>query len=86
MTIIDETSAQATDVGAGEVENHRGVVIGRALASGVVVDHRGIRIGQVTVGGDVVDHGGVRIGRIRPSADDSHGRSVPAIRGAEGTQ
>jgi len=84
MTIIDETSVQATTVGADEVENYRGVVIGRVLASGVVIDRRGIRIGQVTVDGDVVDHCGVRIGRVRPSAD-SHGRSAPAIRGAEGT-
>ena len=84
MTITDETSGQATTVGADEVENHRGVRIGRALASGTVIDLRGIPIGQVTADGGVVDHGGVRIGRIRPSAD-SHGRSAPAIRGADGT-
>jgi hypothetical protein len=83
MTITDETSGRATAVGADEVENHRGVRIGRALASGVVIDHRGIHIGQITADGDVVDHGGVRIGRIRPSAD-SHGRSAPATRAAEG--
>jgi len=84
MTIIDQTSEQATTVGANEVENYRRIVIGRMIASDVVIDHRGIRIGQVTVDGNVVDHGGVRIGRVRPSAD-SHGRSAPAIRGAEAT-
>ena len=66
MTIIDETSGRATTAGPDEVENFRGVRIGRALASGAVVNHRGIHIGQVTAGGDVIDHEGVRIGRIRP--------------------
>jgi type V secretory pathway adhesin AidA len=84
MTIIKETSVQATTVGADEVENYHGVVIGRVLASGVVIDHRGVHIGQVTVDGDVVDHGGRRMGRVGPSAD-VHGRSAPEIRGAGGT-
>jgi hypothetical protein len=66
MTVIDETSGQATTTGPGEVENFRGVRIGRALTSGAVIDHRGIHIGQVTTGGDVIDHEGVRIGRISP--------------------
>ena len=83
MTMINETSVQATTMGADEVENYRGVVIGRVLASGVVVDHRGMHIGQVTVNGDVVDHGGMRIGRSGPA--DGHGGARPAIRGAEGT-
>jgi hypothetical protein len=84
MAIIDESSAQTATVYAGEVENYRGVVIGRVLASGAVIDHRGIHIGQRSRDGDVVDHGGVQIGRIRPVAD-SHGRKDPAIRGAGGT-
>jgi hypothetical protein len=66
MTVIDETSGQATTTGPDEVENFRGVRIGRALASGAVINHRGIHIGQVATSGDVIDHKGVRIARIRP--------------------
>ena len=70
MTVIDETSGQATTTGPDEVENFRGVWIGRPLASGAVIDHRGIHIGQVTAGGDVIDHEGVLIGRIRPGREN----------------
>jgi hypothetical protein len=66
MTVIDETSGQATTTGPDEVENFRGVRIGRTFASGAVIDHRGIHIGQVIASGDVINHEGVRIGRIRP--------------------
>jgi hypothetical protein len=66
MTVIDETSGQATTTGPDEVENFRGVRIGRALASGAVINHRGIHTGQVIASRDVINHEGVRIGRIRP--------------------
>jgi type V secretory pathway adhesin AidA len=71
MTVRDENSGQATTAGPDEVENFRGVRIGRALASGAVINHRGIHIGQVIASGDVINHEGVRIGRITPGRYDA---------------
>jgi hypothetical protein len=65
MTVMDENSGRATTAGPDEVENFRGVRIGRALASGAVINHRGIHTGQVIASRDVINHEGVRIGRIR---------------------
>jgi len=71
MTVRDENSGQATTAGPDEVENFRGVRIGRAHASGAVINHRGIHIGQVIARGDVINHEGVRIGRITPGRYDA---------------
>jgi type V secretory pathway adhesin AidA len=71
MTVMDENSGQATTASPDEVENFRGVRIGRALASGAVINHRGIHIGQVIASGDVINHEGVRIARITPGRYDA---------------